>query len=119
MVASIRKLLSFFKPRGVDDWFRESLPEPYLSWALYNRRNFPSPYSGAEIIDAGTALFCSFSWSESPQGFKFWNHIYNQLDNGQKIIVKPKDLRGFGNYDKRFINWVSSENKCIKNPSKN
>lgn len=57
--------------------YLQELPEPWRTEAVQNTST-----DEAAIADAGScsnALFRAFDWSESPQGYDYWEEIYNHL----------------------------------------
>lgn len=55
----------------------QELPEPARSRALVNMW-----WEDAENTyrEQKKALYNAFNWSTSPEGYKYWNQVYQQLD---------------------------------------
>jgi len=50
----------------------QTLPDPYGPQAL---TNMWWEYENDKYKDPGEALYQAFTWSQSPQGYKYWNWV--------------------------------------------
>lgn len=66
--------------RKVIDILNE-LPEPYRSQAFYNtsKQNYSGYLDKLLAYDLKELLKISFRWAKSPEGFDYWNDLYNSL----------------------------------------
>lgn len=85
------------------EWFL-TLPQPYQDQAIENSRIFSREISRDTLVDRRNslqdAISYSFRWSDS-QGDRYWMDVII----GRFPIIKPKNLKGFGTYCRRFINF--------------
>lgn len=81
------------------------LPEPYCSQAIENAaersRRVGEKRLEVERNNIRDAINKSFAWSGTPQGYQYWKDLYDSFEEKQK----PKKLKGFGTFDKRFVRW--------------
>lgn len=73
--------------KTVREWL-ETLPEPYRTQAIENTRTLNGE-AGEDIFnaldtEASSALHGAFVWSDSHQGFKYWNNLDNKLDKSDE-----------------------------------
>lgn len=85
-------------------WFEE-LPEPYRSQAIENARRQGERDSYNYLMRKHESLHqcigSCFVWDYTEQGHKYWENVRNGIFTSDK----PKSLKGFGTFDKRFIKW--------------
>jgi len=76
-------------PKSLLQWFLEMDPD-IREKAIMNAVNYPTPGTrplGDLIGSAAGALMFGFSWKASPEGFEFWDQIYERLQS--QPIQKP------------------------------
>ena len=60
------------------EWFKE-LPDDIEKMAVENAENGNYPIIDDEVFsDLPDAIYSSFCWKDSPQGFGFWKDVFNQ-----------------------------------------
>jgi hypothetical protein len=61
------------------EWLSK-LQEPHRSKALENWNGVDSSH-----INLPIALACAFDWEKSPQGGRYWNEIWNELNKQEDV----------------------------------
>lgn len=85
------------------DWFQD-LPEQHREQAIKNTINYGGENSLQDQYGSlRNAICCAFSWVRSPEGIGYWSNAANMIF--EQIKSKPKNLNGFGTFDRRFINF--------------
>lgn len=87
------------------EWF-QTLPEAICAMAIENAR-IASEEEGINWLtkyrcSLADALICSFAFSDTPEGWEFWDRI---VQGGPPLTVKEKNNKGFGTYCRRFKTW--------------
>jgi hypothetical protein len=59
------------------EWYEE-LPEPIRSQAIKNY-NFQNTIRNEESVASKRIAIDHFNWEGTPEGFDYWNDIYNKL----------------------------------------
>lgn len=63
--------------KKISEWFNE-LPEPYKTQAN-NMTDLPKLDFNSEVNSLMDALNKGFIWTISPEGFHYWEELYNNL----------------------------------------
>lgn len=73
------------KKRTLHEWL-ESFPPNLSKLALENSGEEPDEMS-CKYKSADSALLAAFTWSETPQGHKFWSDIHDTLEEKESLAV--------------------------------
>lgn len=67
--------------KTIKEWL-ETLPEPYRGQALANCL----PAMGHDVTESlEESLFAGFAWSESPEGYSYWEKVYDLAGIGTSL----------------------------------
>lgn len=72
--------------KTVKEWLEE-LPEGYRELALANAKE---NCLSNECEDICEALYISFIWRASSEGYNFWNNVYTHFPNGSELPKLPE-----------------------------
>lgn len=67
------------------EWLSK-LPESYRSKALQNWNRIDSSHISLPI-----ALACAFDWEKSPEGRRYWNEIWQELNKQEDVRENQKE----------------------------
>jgi len=69
------------------EWFANSLPPHLAAAAIRNLTECPDLRAKSEFSTLSSALICSFVWSNSAEGTKFWSSVYDKVEALEKLRI--------------------------------
>lgn len=66
-----------------------ALPAAYRDLALENLRKYSIKRDDDKATDAAVALFRSFTWRYTPEGYTFWSEVHCYMCNPEICELPP------------------------------